>query len=43
MLIDQLDGTIEREPSEGTLFVIRVMKKTDEHGRLHGTFNQVPE
>lgn len=43
MLIDQLDGTIEREPSEGTLFIIRVMKKTDSHGRLHGTFNQVPE
>ncbi|MDP2796643.1 MAG: histidine kinase dimerization/phosphoacceptor domain -containing protein [Methanoregula sp.] len=43
VLIDQLDGTIEQEPCEGTCFSIRVMKKTDEQGRLHGTFNPVPE
>jgi PAS domain S-box-containing protein len=43
ILIDQLDGTLEQEPSEGTLFIIRVMKKTDDQGRLHGTFNPVPE
>ncbi|MDP2844330.1 MAG: sensor histidine kinase, partial [Acetobacterium sp.] len=43
MLIDQLDGTIVQEPCKGTYFSIRVMKKTDEQGRLHGTFNPVPE
>jgi PAS domain S-box-containing protein len=42
-LIDQLTGTIEQETCEGTRFIIRVMKKTDEEGGVHGTFNPVPE
>ncbi len=36
VLIDQLNGTIEKEPSEGTRFTFRVMRKTDEQGGLHG-------
>jgi len=43
VLVDQLDGTIERESCEGTRFIIKVKKKTDEQGYLHGTFNPVPE
>ena len=42
-LIDQLNGTIEQEPFEGTRFTIRVMKKTENEGDFHGTFNPVPE
>lgn len=43
ILIDQLDGTIEQKPAEGTCFIIRVMKKTDEQGHIQGTYNPVPE
>jgi PAS domain S-box-containing protein len=43
VLIDQLDGTIEQEPAKGTLFTIRVMRKTDVQGDIYGTFNRVPE
>jgi PAS domain S-box-containing protein len=42
-LIEQLNGTIEQESCEGTCIIIRVKKKTDEEGELHGTFNPVPE
>ncbi|MFA4876410.1 MAG: PAS domain S-box protein [Methanoregula sp.] len=43
VLIDQLDGTIKREPSTGSHFTIRLMKKTDTPGGLYGTFNRIPE
>jgi PAS domain S-box-containing protein len=42
-LIDQLNGNIEQESCEGTCFIIRVKKNTDEEGEVHGTFNPVPE
>ncbi|WAC05822.1 MAG: PAS domain S-box protein [Methanoregula sp.] len=42
-LVEQLDGTIEQQPGEGTRFEITIKRKTDEKGKTHGTFNPVPE
>ncbi|MDO8872064.1 MAG: histidine kinase dimerization/phosphoacceptor domain -containing protein [Methanoregula sp.] len=42
-LVEQLDGTIEREPGEGTRFLIRVHQAVDESGKSRGTCNPVAE
>jgi two-component sensor histidine kinase len=41
-LVGQLEGSIEREPSAGTTFVIRVKKAAEDSGPK-GTFNRVLE
>jgi two-component sensor histidine kinase len=42
-LVDQLQGTMEKEPGPGTVLRIRVRKSSDESGTMRGTYNQVPE
>jgi two-component sensor histidine kinase len=42
-LVQQLQGTIEREPGAGTRFLIRVRKNSESRGTLRGTYNRVPE
>ncbi|MCK9579783.1 MAG: ATP-binding protein [Methanoregula sp.] len=42
-LVQQLQGSIGREPGEGTRFLIRLQKAAGESGTLRGTYNQVPE
>lgn len=41
-LIGQAGGTIEKEPGEGTGFIIHVQKGTAEPGPVRGTYNQIP-
>jgi two-component sensor histidine kinase len=42
-LVDQLQGTIEKEPGVGTRFLIRVRKVSGESGPVRGTYNQVQD
>ncbi|MFA5268423.1 MAG: histidine kinase dimerization/phosphoacceptor domain -containing protein [Methanoregula sp.] len=42
-LVQQLQGTIEREPGTGTRFLIRLQKVSGESGFLQGTYNKVQE
>jgi two-component sensor histidine kinase len=42
-LVDQLNGTIEREPGKGTCFRIAVKRELGINRDIYGTFNTVPE
>jgi len=42
-LVQQLQGTIEKEPGTGTRFLIHVPKAPGISGTVRGTYNQVPE
>lgn len=41
-LVDQLDGTLEREPGSGTVFVIRLKRSSGGSGTVRGTYNELP-
>ncbi|MDO8872715.1 MAG: PAS domain S-box protein [Methanoregula sp.] len=42
-LVEQLEGTIEKEPGKGTRFLITVRQAVGESGNRRGTYNPVPE
>jgi two-component sensor histidine kinase len=42
-LVGQLQGTIEKEPGNGTRFLIRLQKASGESGTVRGTYNQITE